>query len=112
VGKAWLSEGNVGLARQMYQRSLFIREKAFGKNNPTNANSLVGLANCDRKEGLSARAEATFERALQLCRTPEGKYTPPVLDVLADYADFLRATHREAKAAELDALARSVDKPQ
>ena len=112
VGKASLSEGNVGLARQMYQRSLFIREQAFGKTNPTNANSLVGLANCDRKERLSARAETTFEHALLLCRTPDGKYTPPVLDVLEDYADFLRATHREAKAAELDALARSINGPQ
>lgn len=107
VAKAWLAEGNVTLARQLYQRSLSIREKALGKDHPQTAESLIGLANCDRKEGRYAQAETTFERALALCRTPEGRYNPPVKDVLENYAAMLRATHREAKAAELEVLARA-----
>jgi tetratricopeptide (TPR) repeat protein len=112
VAKASLAEGNVASARQLYQRSLFIREQSLGKNNPGVAESLIGLANCDRKNGNTAEAEATFEKALTLCRTPEGKYNPPVTDVLDDYATLLRATHRESKAAELESLARSIKGPQ
>ena len=51
VAKAHLSEGSVSIACQTYQRSLFISEKALGKDHPGNAESLTGLANCDRKEG-------------------------------------------------------------
>jgi serine/threonine protein kinase/Tfp pilus assembly protein PilF len=112
VAKAWLAEGNVKLARQLYQRSLSIREKALGKDHPQTAESLIGLANCDRKEGRYAQAETTFERALALCRTPEGRYNPPVKDVLENYAAMQRATHREAKAAELEALARANKGPE
>jgi len=108
VAKAYLAEGNVPLARQLYQRSLFIREQSFGKNQPAATESLIGLANCDRRDGHTVEAEATFERALKLCRTPEGKYNASATDVLGDYAALLRATHREAKAAELEALARSI----
>jgi Tetratricopeptide repeat len=57
---------SVASARQLYQRSLFIREQAFGKNNLVVAESLMGLANCDHKDGHTAQATATFERALAL----------------------------------------------
>ena len=108
VAKADLSEGNVASARSLYQRSLSIREQAWGKTNPGTAESLVGLANCDRKERHDAQAEATFERALALCRTPSGKYSPPVEDVLESYTAMLHDIHKEAKAAELESLSRSI----
>ncbi|HYL13754.1 MAG TPA: serine/threonine-protein kinase [Terriglobales bacterium] len=108
VARAYLAEGNVILARQLYQRSLAIRENALGKNHSATAESLMGLANCDRKEGRYAQAETTFERALALCRTPEGRYNPPITDVLENYSAMLRATHREAKALELETLDRSI----
>jgi eukaryotic-like serine/threonine-protein kinase len=108
MAKASLAEGDAKSARQLYQRSLEIRQNAFGKDSPVNANSLTGLANCDRAEGRNAQAEATFERALQLCRTADGKYNPPVLDVLEGYVALLHATHQEAKATEMENLARSM----
>ena len=108
LAKATLSEGEVASARKLYQRSLVIRQHALGRNNPVTAESLIGLANCDWKEGHTAKAEATFEDALALCRAPEGKYNPPVTDVLESYAELLRAVHRDAKAAELESLDRSI----
>ena len=98
----------MSIARQTYQRSLFIREKALGRDHPGNAESLIGLANCDRKEGHYGQAQATFERALAQCRAPDGTYKPPVLDVLDDYISLLRDTQQQAKAAELQELARSI----
>ena len=108
VAKASLAQRNVASARQLYQRSLFIREQAFGKNNLAVAESLMGLANCDRKEGHTAQAAAKFERALAVCKTPDGKYSPAAADVLDDYVVMLRATHQDAKAAELESLNRSI----
>lgn len=108
VAKASLSQGEVASARELYQRSLFIRQQALGKDNPGTADSLIGLANCDQEAGHTRQAEATFEKALALCRTPDGKYKPPVTDVLESYAELLRATHRESKAAELEALDRAI----
>ena len=108
LAKASLSEGNISVARQLYFRSLFIREKALGKDHPGLSESLIGLANCDRKEGHYKQAEATFERALAQCRASDGTYTPPVLAVLDDYVSLLRDTRQEAKAAELQELARSI----
>ena len=108
VAKAHLSEGNVAAARPLYQRSLAIREQAWGKDNPGVAESLVGLANCDRKQRHYAQAEAAFERALALCRTSGGKYSPSVSDVLESYTAMLHDIHKEAKAAELESLFRSI----
>jgi tetratricopeptide (TPR) repeat protein len=106
--KACLSEGSVSIARQLYQSSLFIREKALGRAHPGNAESLIGLANCDRKERHYKQAQATFERALAQCRAPDGTYKPPVLDVLDEYISLLRDTQQQAKASELQELARSM----
>jgi serine/threonine protein kinase/Tfp pilus assembly protein PilF len=108
VAKARLAEGNVTSARSLYQRSLSLRENAYGKNQAALAESLIGLANCDRKEGHFAQAQAAFERALAICRTPEGKYNPPAGDVLENYAALLHATHKDARAAELESLYRSL----
>lgn len=108
VAKADLSLGEVPAARKLYQQSLLIRQKVLGKNHPTTAESLVGLANCDRKEGHTAKADATFKEALALCRTGDSKYIPPITDVLEDYAAMLRAVHQDMKAAELEALDRSI----
>ena len=108
VAKARLSEGSVSIARQAYQRSLFIREKALGKDHPGNAESLIGLANCDRIEGHYKQAQATFERALAQCRALDGTYKPPVLDVLDDYISLLRDMQQQTKVVELQELARSI----
>jgi serine/threonine protein kinase/Tfp pilus assembly protein PilF len=108
VAKAWLAEGKVTVARPLYQRSLSIREKALGRNHPGTAESLVGLANCDWKEGHYKLAQAMFERAWSQCRASDGTYKPPVLDVIDEYVSFLRATQQPAKALQLQELARSI----
>ncbi|HVM75625.1 MAG TPA: serine/threonine-protein kinase [Candidatus Saccharimonadales bacterium] len=104
VARASLSQGDEANARRLYERSLAIREQKLGKDQPVVAESLAGLANCDRKVGRNADAEAKLERALTLCRTRDGKYVSPCYEVIDDYVALLRATHQDAKAAELEKL--------
>jgi eukaryotic-like serine/threonine-protein kinase len=112
VARAALSQGDEPTARRLYERSLSIREQRLGKDKPVVAESLIGLANCDRKIGHNAQAEANFERAMSLCRTPDGKYISPAAEVLDNYVALLRATHQDAKAAELEKLGRSSQIPR
>ena len=108
LGQVRLAGGEVTEARRLYRRSLSIRETVFGSDHVELVESLVGLANCDRQEGRFERAEAAFERALALARKPDGGYSPLMAPALEDYAALLRATRREARAAELESLSRSL----
>lgn len=110
LGEAYSEMGDIGTARTFYTRSLEIREKAFGKNHPQTAGSLIGLANCDRKERRYASAEALFDRGLALCRLPDGQYPAEAADLLQDYAILLRETGRADKAGEIDKLVSSMHK--
>jgi serine/threonine protein kinase len=104
-----LKENDLKRARELYERSLALRQKALGPKNPELAESICGLANCAFHGGGLQDAEALFKRALDLCRKPDGSYYPSAKDVLRGYGTLLRATKREAKAAEMEALARSLE---
>jgi len=95
-------------ARELYERSLALRQKALGPKNPEVAESLAGLAECDFRAGRLREAEAIFERALALSRKPDGGYYPSAYDALSGYAALLRATHRDKQAADIEALLQSL----
>ena len=103
-----LEEKDLKGARELYERSLALRQKALGPKHPEVAESLGGLAECEFRAGRPQEAEALYERALALTRKPDGGYYPSAYDVLTGYAGLLRATHREARAAEIEALLRSL----
>ncbi len=107
-----LKENDVEGARTLYERSLALRQKALGPKSPDLTDSLSGLAACAFKSGRVQEAEAFYERALALVRKPDGGFNPGAYDLLGllkNYAAFLRASHKEARAAEMEALARSVE---
>jgi serine/threonine protein kinase/tetratricopeptide (TPR) repeat protein len=107
-----LKENDVEGARQLYERSLALRQKALGPKSPDITDSLSGLAACAFKSGRVQEAGGFYERALALVRKPDGGFYPGSFDLLGllkNYAAFLRATHKEARAAEMEALARSVE---
>jgi len=104
-----LAEKDVKGAQGLYERSLALRQKALGPKNPEVAESLYGLANCAFQGGGLQDAEALFKRALDLCRKPDGSYYPSAKDVLRGYGTLLRATKRDAKAADMESLARSLE---
>jgi eukaryotic-like serine/threonine-protein kinase len=106
---ATLEEKDLKGAQGLYERSLALRQKALGPKNPELAESLGGLAECASRAGRLQEAEVLFERALAVARKPDGGYYPSAYNALQGFANLLRATHRDAKAAEMDALRRSME---
>jgi len=104
-----LKENDLKGAQGLYERSLALRQKALGPKNPEVADSLCGLAYCASRAGRLQEAETLYERALTLVRKPGGGYYPGAYDVLKGFAALLRATHRDARAAEMEAQVRSME---
>jgi eukaryotic-like serine/threonine-protein kinase len=104
-----LEEKDLKGAQGLYERSLALRQKALGSKHPEVAESLCGLADCAFQSGRLQESETLYERALGLVRKPDGGYYPSAYDVLKGFAVLLRATHRDARAAEMEAQLRSLE---
>jgi serine/threonine protein kinase/Flp pilus assembly protein TadD len=104
-----LLEKDLEGAQELYERSLALRQKALGPKNPEVGESLGGLADCASQAGRLNDAEALYERALATLRQPDGSYYPGAFDVLKGFAALLRATHRDARAAEMESIVRSME---
>jgi len=100
---ALLAGKDVEGARAAYERSLALRQKALGPKNPEVGESLVGLGNCAFEAGDVKGAEALFDRGLALTTKPDGGYLPGAYDALTGLAKVMRATKRDARAAEIEA---------
>jgi eukaryotic-like serine/threonine-protein kinase len=101
-----LKENDVRGAQRLYERSLALRQKALGPKHPEVAESLCGLADCAFQSGRLQEAETLYGRALAIARKPDGSYYPGAYNILKGFAALLRATHREARAAEMEAQVR------
>ena len=104
-----LKENDLKGARGLYERSLALRQKVLGPKHPEVAESLSGLAECAYRAGRFPEAESLYEKALAIVRKPDGGYYPSAYDVLKGFAALLRATHRDARAAEMEAQLRSLE---
>jgi serine/threonine protein kinase/tetratricopeptide (TPR) repeat protein len=104
-----LQEKDLKGAQGLYERSLALRQKTLGPKNPEVGESLAGLADCAFQAGRLKEAEALYERALTILRQQDGRYYPGAYEVLKSFAALLRATHRDARAAEMEFLARSME---
>ncbi len=100
--------GDVARARLLFERSLAIREKVLSSTDQELTDSIVGLANCERRAGRLATAKDLFERALALNRKPDGSYHALALGALYYYAALLRDMHQPSRAAELEAIMNSL----
>jgi len=109
LASVMLKENDLKGAQGLYERSLALRQKALGPKHPEAAESLSGLADCASQGGRLQEAEALYERALAITRKPDGSYYPSGYDVLKGFAALLRATRRDARAAEMEALASSLE---
>ena len=106
---ALLKEKDLKGARGLFERSLALRQKALGPKHPEVAESLGGLADCASRGGRLREAEGLYERALAIARKPDGNYYPSGYDVLKGFAVLLRATDRDARAAEIESIVRSME---
>jgi eukaryotic-like serine/threonine-protein kinase len=109
LGLILIKENDLKGARAIYNRTLALRTKTLGPKNPDVAESLAGLASCAFREGALNQAEDLFERALVLVTRPDGSYFPGAYDVLSGMAELMRATKREARAAEIEAKLKTLN---
>lgn len=103
-----LAEKDLKGAEALYERSLALRQRTLGPKNPEVAESLAGLGTCAFQGGRLKEAEALFERALEISQKPDGSYYSVGQGALKGFAALLRATRRDARASELEALAHSL----
>jgi serine/threonine protein kinase/Tfp pilus assembly protein PilF len=109
LARVLLKEKDLKGAQGLYDRSLALRQKALDPKNPEVGESLGGLADCASQAGRLKEAEALYERALAILRQPDGRYYPAAYDVLKSFAALLRATHRDARADEMESIVRSME---
>ena len=108
LGSALLATNEDARARQSYQRALDIYG-AVAPQHPEAGVPLVGMARLERKEGRLHRSAALFEQALAAWRRSDGSYYPRVAYYLTEYIELLRGLGQSARAAELEAVAQSLN---
>jgi tetratricopeptide (TPR) repeat protein len=97
-------------ARQLYERSLALREKVLGARHHTLGDSITGLGNCARRSGDTTGAQTLYERALEMYHKPDGTYYPLAADTLDAYAALLESKGERPRAAEMKAQATALRK--
>ncbi len=101
-----VASGNAGDLRDAegpLQRALTIREAVLGAQHLDVAESLHSLAMLSYVQGRYADAEPRYQRALAILEKLLGPEHPAVATVGKNYAALLRATNRDAEAAQLEA---------
>jgi tetratricopeptide (TPR) repeat protein len=106
-----LEEKDVNGSRKLYERSLKLREKAFGPSHPDVGQSLGGRADCAAASGRAKEAEDLHAKGLSMIRKPDGSSYPVAASVLRGYASFLRSAHKEARATEIEATQAKMEGP-
>ena len=110
VGWALLQMGQMEQARHAYQESFDLNQRTLGHDPVQLSRAMVGLAMCDQKEKRYQRSAELFERALALCRNPDGTYQRWSAYFFEAYAGLLRETGKPEKAREMQAMAQSLTK--
>lgn len=93
--------GKYAEAEPLYQRSLVIGGKAFGKNHPDVAISLNNLALLYKTQSKYAEAKPLYQRSLAIMEMNLGKDHPDVAVSLNNLAELCRS---QAKYAEAEIL--------
>src|SRR5882724_6793631 len=99
--------GRYGEAEALYKRAVALREKTLRPEHPDLAFSLSGLGSLYLERQRYAEAEPLLRRALAIEEKALKPGQPDRQRALADYVKLLRATGREAQAAELEQQAKA-----
>jgi len=90
--------GDYTKAEPLFQRSLAMREKAFGAEHPTVAQSMNNLAFSYNRQGAYAKAETFYKRALMIWEQMPGQEHPHLAKGLANLASLYDDIGEHAKA--------------
>jgi tetratricopeptide (TPR) repeat protein len=91
----------------MHQRALKLRQNAFGPNHPDVAQSISNLAVVYHSQGEYKEAESQYKVALAILQKHLRVDSEDYVIISENYADLLRATGRERKAAQVEERARA-----
>ncbi|HEY9786743.1 MAG TPA: tetratricopeptide repeat protein [Candidatus Obscuribacterales bacterium] len=102
LGALYQAQGKYGLAEEMYQRSLKMKQELFGEDHKEVAPALQNLASvlCARSHFLAA--EPMFRKALAIKEREFGAFDKELLITLKNYSLALKRLQRDAEAAALD----------
>jgi tetratricopeptide (TPR) repeat protein len=103
-GEACRGLGRLDEAEEYLQKAMDIRLKTHGKNHPHMGYSFHNLAKLYADKGDTQKANAFYERALELREKILPPNHPDLLRTMRDYAAFLRKTDRVAEAERLEGL--------
>jgi tetratricopeptide (TPR) repeat protein len=101
LGVALREQGKVEAAVRVHREALAIRERTFGRQHFTVAQSLFNLAGAELDRGKTTTAVALVERSLAIREATYGHDHPTVAEALALRAEIARAEGR-VDAAETD----------
>ncbi len=108
LAKINVAQGKYAKAERRIRRALAIREKAFGPEHPSVAQSLNDLANLYQAQGQYVEAEPLYKRALASFEKALGAEHPYVAQSLENYAALLRNTERNDEAEKLEVRAKAI----
>jgi len=103
-GEACRGLGRLQEAEEYLQKAMDIRLKTHGKNHPHMGYSFHNLAKLYADKGDNQKANAFYERALELRERILPINHPDLLRTMRDYAAFLRKNNRIDEAERLDEL--------
>jgi tetratricopeptide (TPR) repeat protein len=103
-GEACRGLGRLPEAEEYLQKAMDMRMKSLGKSHPHMGYSFHNLAKLYADKGDNEKANAFYERALELREKILPPTHPDLLRTMKDYAAFLRKTDRIAEAERLEKL--------
>jgi hypothetical protein len=98
LGRVYVREGKFHEAAQQYQKSEAIREKQFGPDKPSVAQSVGDVAMCYALQGQYDRAEPLYKRMITILELNNFQEKPEMVAALENYSLVLKKIGREAEA--------------
>ena len=91
MAELYKEQGKYERAEPLYQRSLSIWEKVFGKDHPDVATSLNNLAGLYKQQGKYTEAQLLYQRVLSILEKVLGKEHPNIAFALNNLAGLYKA---------------------
>jgi tetratricopeptide (TPR) repeat protein len=101
LAELYVKQGRYADAEPLHKRSLAIKEKALGPNDPAVATSLQNLAGLYYKQRRYADAESLYKRSIVIREKTLGAQDPRVTNALNDLAGLYKDQGRYAEAEQL-----------
>jgi len=97
-----LMQGQFPEARQLFEKSLAIREGALGVDHPDTIESRAWIASLCQNQGFLDKASSLLEDIVSACKRVHGRYHRKTASALNNLAELLRAQVRAVRILQED----------